>query len=300
MRPSILAVLLLLAVAGALRAQVPAGPTANTSPTLTFSGPDELRIGGRTFTGVKTVASRYTKVEDAAKPTKDNGIDEIFLKDIQTGRFFVVHGGRNGDPAGINDMREGFTGNYRGRMVEIVKIDDESNTFGEGSWEVIEGFGKTIKKAFTENLVTSLATGGAGLVVAAILNAASKTTAVTAATAASTATSVGGGLAARAVMLSLLPALKWVAIGLGGFAVLYSLYNGLEAQFRKRNESTIDMITAEEVDQLPDAAPPGYLDGIRTGIGIDTARGHGGTPAAAPGTVTGRTDDPSYQDLPNR
>lgn len=309
MKPSawVITVLLVLACAAALRAEG-AAPTANTS--LTFSGPDELQVVGRTFTGVKLVASRYTKVEDASKPTKDNGIDEIFLKDVQTGRLFVVNGGSNGDLPGINDVREGYVGNYHGRMVEVVKVDDEPNTFVEGSREVIESFGKTIKKAFTENLVTSLATGGAGLVVAAIINAGSKATAAAAAGgaaggAATAATNASTLIASRALLVSLFPALKAVAIGLAAAAVGYSIYSGLKAQFRTRNQSTIQMITAESLEELPDARPPGYLDGLRTGIGVannSTApAGNATAPrATAPRTAKERTDDPSYSDLPRR
>lgn len=279
---------------------------------MTFSGPDELRVGGRAFTGVKLVASRYTKIEDASKPTRDNGIDEIFLKDVQTGRLFVVNGGATGDLPGINDVKEGFVGNYHGRMVEVVKVDDEPNTFVEGSWDVIESFGKVIKKAFTENLVTSLATGGAGLVVAAIINAGSKATAAAAASgaaggAAATATHASTLIASRALFVSLLPALKAVAIGLTAAAVAYSVYSGLKAQFRTRNQSTIQMITAESLEELPDARPPGYLDGLRTGIGISNstaapgAAGNATAPrTATPGPDAARTDDPSYADLPRR
>lgn len=112
-------------------------------------------------------------------------------------------------------------------------------------------------------------------------------------------------LAARAVVLSLLPVLKAAGIALVVAGVGYALISGLQAQLRKRNLETIKMLAAGSVEELrgtpagtaPGPAPAAPVAASPTTASAGEGAGAGRTPA--PSTPS-ESDGPGWTDLPRR
>jgi len=231
------------------RAQSSAASATTTAP---LSGPNQITVGGITLDHIVPVADRYKNAADAAKVTDGNGIDQVYFQDAQTGKLYLAYG-PDGHLPGISDLKEGFVGNYRGHIVTVVHVDSEINTFGRGFAQAWVDAGKAVKSTVFDNFLTTLATGATGVAVAAILNSGKAAAAAAAATAAPATT---GAIVATttSVLGSLVPVLEATAIAAVIGTTGYSLYQGIHAQLRKHDMSTISMVAAQDVNQLND--PP--------------------------------------------
>ncbi len=138
-------------------------------------------------------------LEKAKGITSDNGVDEIYFR-TESGDLFVAafRGSANG-------VKAGYLGRFGGQKIEVLHVDDESNTFREGVKSTFSWTDSTFKNVagqeVTKALGTVVGTIAGGLIAAAALKGTSAAPAVatTAIAAANPAVAAAAATAATAV-----------------------------------------------------------------------------------------------------
>lgn len=211
----------------------PAQPTSSAAR-------DELRISHRGFHEVRVVGKnddgKQISLNEAKKMTQDNGIDEIYFQD-QAGNLHVAY--TVGD---LDDIREGYRGRFGTEKVKVVHVDDERNTFKEGSTRIFSWTGETLGKALNQEagkaITTTVSTVTGGIIAAAAVKGGAAATATASAGVGATAATALSGAAGTLVTIGVPVAVVGGAVfGLG------SVIGGVRAARRPQNYGTIDMIT---------------------------------------------------------
>lgn len=104
-------------------------------------------------------------LDKAKEITAGNGLDEIYFKTAQDDLYVAAF---RGTAFGV---KKGFLGRYNGQIAEVLHVDDENNTFGEGwgslfSWTQ-SNIGKSAGAEMTKVVGTVAGTIVGGLVAAA-------------------------------------------------------------------------------------------------------------------------------------
>lgn len=224
-----------------------AQPAGNTQPANTLPpapperpglNPDVLTVGSRTVDQVQALGKGIT-LEKAVKLTENNGVDEVFFQ-TDDGTLYVAH--KRGDLDGI---RPEYMGRYQGQRVTVMHVDDEKNTFIEGSKSIFEWCGRVLNKAFGDEaskaLSTTVSTLAGGVIAASAFKGGAEAakTAATAAPGALTAAKAAATGAFRSVISIGVPILTVV----GGFLAIGALIGGVRSVTKKADFATLDMIT---------------------------------------------------------
>lgn len=198
---------------------------------------DTLKIGNRYFSQIRELAEGI-KPEDAAKLTVDNGLDEIYFT-TEDGKSYVAFM-EKGD---LGTVRANYFGRFNDKRVKVIAVEDETNTFREGVGSVWHWCGQVLNTSFgTEatKSVSSLATTAVGSFVAA---AALKST-TQAAPAVSRGALLGSVRGAFSGVVNTVVNTMASVVLFGGAAIGFaSLVRGLQAQNKRTNMTTIDMVT---------------------------------------------------------
>lgn len=137
-------------------------------------------------------------LEKAKAITANNGVDEIFFR-TENGDLYVA-----AFRGSANDVKTGYLGRFGGQKVEVVHVDDESNTFWEGVKGTFSWTDSAIKNVagqeVTKALGTVVGTIAGGLIAAAALKGTGAAPVATAAVAAANpAVAAAANTAAAAV-----------------------------------------------------------------------------------------------------
>lgn len=198
---------------------------------------DTLQIGTQHFTSVRALAPGITP-EEAAKLTAGNGYDEIYFTD-ETGKHFVAFATQNH----FEDVRVGYLGRFNGKRVKVVAVEDEDNTFKEGTIGVFNWTKNILKNTFgneASKSISGIVSTAVGSFVAA---AALKNGAQTAAPLIKEGLLASIKGAFRGAVSGFVNTLASVIIFAGAAVGVFSLINGVRAANRKANFTTIDMVT---------------------------------------------------------
>lgn len=173
----------------------PAGQSAEVSKAKTSTEGAERAAAS----AAEAARSADKVLERAMAITANNGVDEIFFR-TRNGDLYVA--AFRGSAEGV---RIGYLGRYDGERVEVVHVDDESNTFREGLTDIFtwtrDSFGKAAGQEATKAVGTVAGTIVGGLIAAAAVKGSATPVVTAAATGAATnAAAVAVGNAATQVV----------------------------------------------------------------------------------------------------
>lgn len=223
----------------------PLAPKTTAAPAPTLAAEpvavpaDSLVIGSQVYSNVRELTAGLT-AEAAAKLTSNNGIDEIFFTDAVSGKSYVAIA----EEGSFANVRAGYLGRYNGARVEVKAVEDESNTFREGLVSTWTWAGSVLSNTFGTEASKSLSTVATTAVGSFVAAAALKETAQ------ATPSLLKGGIqgflgAMKGAAVNFMRTLGSLAIT--GVAVVgaVSLINGLRAQAKRSDFTTIDMVTGK-------------------------------------------------------
>jgi len=130
-----------------------------SSTTITNSGSQAqyLQIGRKTFENVKPLINNM-KLDGAKAITNGNGIDEIYIQNVESKQVFIAFGNEKTKGAlDMKDIKQGYIGRYDGATVKVISLENEINTISEGAKEPINNTMATIKKASENGIVKGIA-----------------------------------------------------------------------------------------------------------------------------------------------
>jgi len=130
---------------------------SSTTITNSASQAQYLQIGRNTFENVKPLAKNM-KLDEAKAITNENGIDEIYIQNVENKQIFIAFGTEK--TKGALDMKyikQDYIGRYDGGTVKIISLENEVNTISEGAKAPIAKASDTIKKASENGIVKGIA-----------------------------------------------------------------------------------------------------------------------------------------------
>jgi hypothetical protein len=198
---------------------------------------DTLQIGNQHFTSVRALAPGITP-EEAAKLTANNGYDEIYFTD-ETGKHFMAFATKNH----FDDVRAGYLGRFNGKRVKVVSVEDEDNTFKEGTIGVFTWTKNIMQNTFGNEASKSLSGIVSTAVGSFVAAAALKNGAQTAAPLIREGFMASIKGAMRGAVSGFVNTLASVILFAGAAVGVFSLINGVRAANRQANFTTIDMVT---------------------------------------------------------
>ncbi|MFN8674242.1 MAG: hypothetical protein U0457_19435 [Candidatus Sericytochromatia bacterium] len=240
--------------------------------------PVDFKIAGKTYQAYPLTEG--IELSEAANITKNNEIDEIFIKD-ENGKLYVIFGDK--DTKGsldIEGIKEGYIGKINGNSAKVLKIDNETNTVREGALNPLKSTWGNVKDAGATGITKGIGEIG-GTVVGLVLSgtviknifSATQTVGETAQvvngavktgkaiidvgkagkTGVAIVKTVGSGLKQGVVYTA-------IAAGLiGAVAGGFSAYGAIKARNPKNDFTTIDMITDPDLafkDKTKQVTPP--------------------------------------------
>ncbi|MGV3527147.1 MAG: hypothetical protein ACO1RX_23225 [Candidatus Sericytochromatia bacterium] len=103
-------------------------------------------IGGNEITHVHKVDKSFT-LDTAKQITDDNNIDEIYFKD-EKGELYVGYGSQEAKGSlDLERVKVGYVGRMDGMKIQVVHINNETNTTWEGAKAPWISAGKTLSEA---------------------------------------------------------------------------------------------------------------------------------------------------------
>lgn len=228
------------AVKAAADAQPKPGQELPPAPPLQPGTPtgDALTIGSRSLTHVRALGKGIT-LEKAKKLTEKNGIDEVFFQTDDGTLYVANHRGS------LDGIRTDYMGRFQGKRVTVMHVDDEKNTFLDGSTSIFEWCADILNKTFGAEASKALSTTVSTLAGGVIAASAFKGGAEAAKTAASAAP--GALTAAKAAALGAFRTVISIGVPIvtvvGGVLAIGALIGGVRAATRKSDYATLDMIT---------------------------------------------------------
>lgn len=108
-------------------------------------------------------------LQEALSITKDNDIDQVFLKN-EEGKLYIAYGEKNNKGSlELDSFKEGFIGKIDGKPAKIVKIDNKTNTMKEGAINPLKSTWATVRDAGANGIGKGIGEIG-GSVVALVLS----------------------------------------------------------------------------------------------------------------------------------
>lgn len=218
------------------------------------------------------------ELQDAMSITKENGIDQVFLKD-EDGKLYIAYGEKeNKGSLNLEGYNEGLIGKVDGKPAKIIKIDNKNNTVKEGALNPLKSTWRTVRDAGASGIGKGIGEIG-GSVVGLVLSGSVINNIVHAAKNANTVAevAVGTGKAAKAVInigqagktagvivqtigSGLKQGATYTVVAgalIGTVALGFSAYGAYQARNPKNDFSSIDEITDPTISfHMKSGAPP--------------------------------------------